>query len=260
MKHLLTATALLVVLAGTAHADVVGKDVEYAHGDVALQGYVAYDDAREGKLPGVLVVHAWRGHGENAKTKARELAKLGYVAFALDMYGKGVYAKNNDEARKLATGFYGNRELMRTRAQAGLAQLKAQPQVDPERLAAIGFCFGGTVVLELARHGEDLDGVVSFHGGLKFEDTPEEGQVKARVLVCHGADDPMVPPEDVVKLWKELQQAKARYELLVLSGAVHAFTDQGAGDDPSRGVAYNAEATRVAWHAMHGMFRELFAR
>ena len=260
MHHLLLALVALVVLAGTAHAGVVGKDVEYRHGDVALKGYVAYDDAREGKLPGVLVVHAWRGHGENAQAKARELAQLGYVAFALDMYGKGVYAKDSQEAAKLAGGFYGNRELMRTRAQAGLAQLKAQPNVDPERLGAIGFCFGGTVVLELARHGEALDGVVSFHGGLKFTDAPAEGEVKARVLVCHGADDPHVPPEDVVKFWKEMQAAKANYQLLVLSGAVHAFTDPDAGDDPSRGAAYDAEAARIAWHSMHGMFRELFAR
>lgn len=260
MRHLLFALVALVFAAGTAQAEIVGKSVDYAHGDLALQGYVAYDDAREGKLPGVLIVHAWRGHGENAQAKARELAKMGYVAFALDMYGKGVFAKSNDEARKLATRFYGNRELMRTRAQSGLAQLRAQPKCDAERVGAIGFCFGGTVVLELARSGEDLDGVVSFHGGLKFDDAPSEGQVKARVLVCHGADDPLVPPEDVVTFWKEMQAAKARYELLILSGAVHSFTDPGAGDDPSRGVAYNAEAARVAWHSMHGMFREVFAK
>lgn len=260
MHHLLIAVLALAVFAGTAHAGVVGKDVEYAHGDVALKGYVAYDDALPGKRPGVLVVHAWRGHGENAEAKARELAELGYVAFALDMYGKGVYAKDNAEAAKLAGGFYRDRALMRARAQAGLAQLKAQPNVDPGRLGAIGFCFGGTVVLELARHGEALDGVVSFHGGLKFVDAPEEGAVKARVLLCTGADDPHVPPEDVVKFWKEMQAAKATYQLLVLSGAVHAFTDPGAGDDPSGGVAYDAEAARIAWHAMHGMFREVFAQ
>lgn len=259
MNHLLIAALALAVFAGTARAEIVTKEVDYAHGDTALRGYAAWDDAREGKLPGVLVVHAWRGHGDNARAKARELAGLGYVAFALDMYGKGVYAKDNQEAAKLAGGFYGDRDLMRTRAQAGLAQLEALSKVDTEHLGAIGFCFGGTVVLELARHGEDLDGVVSFHGGLKFTDAPTQGDVKARVLVCHGADDPLVPPEDVVRFWKEMQAAKARYEILVLSGAVHAFTDPGAGDDPSRGAAYNAEAARVAWHSMHGMFREIFA-
>ena len=260
MHHLLIAFLALALFAGTAHAGVVGKDVEYSHGDVALKGYVAYDDAREGKLPGVLVVHAWRGHGENAQAKARELAKLGYVAFALDMYGKGVYAKDNQEAAKLAGGFYGDRALMRSRAQAGLAQLKARPNVDPERLGAIGFCFGGTVVLELARHGEDLDGVVSFHGGLKFTDAPEAGRREGARARLPRRGRPDVPPEDVVKFWKEMQAAKARYELLILSGAVHAFTDEGAGNDPSRGAAYNAEAARVAWQAMHGMFREIFAK
>jgi len=256
MKVLSTVLVGLVLLAGLAHAEIVGEEVDYAHGDLALRGYVAYDGAQEGKRPGVLIVHAWRGHGDNARAKAKEIAKLGYVAFALDMYGKGVYAKDNAEAAKLAGAFYGNRELMRSRAKAGLEQLKAHAKVDAAKLGAIGFCFGGTVVLELARHGADLDAVVSFHGGLKFEDAPAEGTVKARVLVCHGADDPYVPPEQVVKFWQEMAAAKARYEILILSNAVHAFTDPGAGDDPSKGAAYSAEATRVAWHSMHGLFRE----
>lgn len=263
MNHLwivAAACAAFVAFAGTARAEIVTRSVDYQDGDTALRGYAAWDDAREGRLPGVLVVHAWRGHGENAEAKARQLAELGYVAFALDMYGKGVFAKDNQEAARLAGPFYADRELMRSRARAGLAQLKALPKVDPERLAAIGFCFGGTVVLELARHGEALDGVVSFHGGLKFTDAPAEGEVKARVLVCHGADDPHVPPEDVLQLWKDLRGAKAHYEIMVLSGAVHAFTDPTAGNDPSQGVAYNAEATRIAWHAMDGMFHEIFAR
>ncbi len=258
MKMVLSALAATLLLASAAHAEVIGSEVEYTHGDVALRGYVAYDDAKEGKLPGVLVVHAWRGHGDEARAKAKAIAKLGYVAFALDMYGTGVLAKDNAEAAKLAGAFYGDRELMRTRAQAGLAQLKGHAKVDPERLGAVGYCFGGTVVLELARHGEDLDAVVSFHGGLKFEDAPEEGQVKAHVLVCHGADDSFVPPDQVVKFWQEMAAAKARYEILILSGAVHSFTDEGAGDDPSKGVAYDADADRMSWHAMHGLFRETF--
>ena len=219
-----------------------------------------YDDEGEAKRPGVLLVHAWRGHGKNVREQAKRIAKLGYTAFALDMYGKGVLAKDNREAAKMAGRFYEDRALMVGRARAGLAQLKKHARVDPERIAAIGFCFGGTVVLELARHGEDLDGVVSFHGGLKFPKAPKQREVKARVLVCHGADDPFVPPADVVRFWKEMAAARARYEILVLSGAVHAFTDPGAGDDPSRGAAYDAEAARMSWHAMQGMFRELFAK
>ena len=259
MKMTLGVLAALVLFAGLARAEIVAEEVDYAHGDVALRGFVAYDDAHEGKRPGVLLVHARRGHGENVRAKAKEIAKLGYVAFALDMYGKGVYAKDRQEAAKLAGGFYANRELLRARATAGLEQLKSHPRADATRLGAIGFCFGGTVVLELARHGADLDAVVSFHGGLKFADAPAEGEVKARVLVCHGADDPHVPPEQVVKFWKEMAAARARYEILILSGAVHAFTDPDAGDDPSTGAAYHAEAARMAWHAMHGLFRETLA-
>jgi dienelactone hydrolase len=256
------ASALLAVLllAAPARAEVVAKDVDYSHGDVALRGCIAYDAAVSAKRPGVLIVHAWRGLGDFAREKAKELAKLGYVAFALDMYGKGVYAKDDREAAGLAGRFYQDRALMRARARAGLEALKRDVRVDATRLGAIGFCFGGTVVLELARDGEDLDGVVSFHGGLTFPDAPRPAGVKARVLVCHGADDPMVPPEDVLSFWKAMREARARYEILVLSGAVHAFTDPEAGSDPARGVAYHEEAARMSWHAMDGLFREVFAR
>jgi len=260
MRTLAAAAFLLFAFAAVARAEIQGEAIDYAHGDVKLEGFAAYDDAKEGKLPGVLLVHAWRGHGDNVREKAKAIAKLGYAAFALDMYGKGVYAKDNAEASKMAGAFYKDRALMLARARAGLEQMKKHPKVDVGRTGAIGFCFGGTVVLELARHGEDLDGVVSFHGGLEFQDAPKQREVKARVLVCHGADDPFVPREDVLKFWKDMASARARYEILILSGAVHAFTDKGAGDDASKGVAYHEEASRISWHSMHGMFREIFAR
>jgi dienelactone hydrolase len=264
MKPLSILPVALVLLAAAARAEVVGNDVAYTakSGDELLtfEGYAAWDVAVPGKRPGVLVVHAWRGLDDFAKEKARELAKMGYVAFAVDMYGKGVRAKDDAEAAKLAGGFYRDRALMRERARAGLEILRKMEEVDASRVGAIGFCFGGTVVLELGRAGEDLRAVVSFHGGLQFPDPPKAEGVRARVLVCHGADDPHVPPEQVLALWKELQAARARYEILVLSGAVHAFTDPAAGDDPSRGAAYQPEAARTAWHAMAGTFAEALAR
>jgi len=264
MKFTLAAAALLVAFAGYAHAEVVTNEIDYTHGDVALRGFAAWTKA-EGqadapKRPGVLLVHAWWGHGDVVREKARRIAELGYVAFALDMYGKGVFAKDREEAARRAGGFYGDRPLMRARALAGLDQLEKLETVDATKLGAIGFCFGGTVVLELARHGVDLDAVVSFHGGLKFTDEPKEGGVQAHVLVCHGADDPYVPPEDVVAFWKSMAKAKAHYDLLVISGAVHSFTHEDAGDDPSTGAAYHARAAKTSWEAMHRVFEEVFAQ
>lgn len=246
------------LLATPAQAEVEGKAVDYTHGDVALRGYVAHDTAVTGPRPAVLIVHAWRGHGEFVQEQARRLAEQGYLAFALDMYGKGVYAKDNREAAALAGRFYGDRALMLARTRAGLEWMKQHPAADASRVGAMGYCFGGTVVLQLARDGEDLAGVVSFHGGLSFETEPTEGSVKAEVLVLHGADDPLVPPADVLAFWTSMQAAKAKYQIRVFSGAVHAFTDKAAGDDPSRGAAYDHAAAVRSWHAMTRHFQEVF--
>ncbi len=240
-----------------AEAAVKTEVVEYRHGDVVLEGYLAYDDAQPGKRPGVAVFHAWRGHDEYVRGRARQLAEQGYVAFAADMYGKGVRAKDHVEAGKLSGAFRADRELMRARAGASVERLRAHPRVDATRIAAIGYCFGGTAVLELARSGADLAAVVSFHGAL---DTPhpEKSKPKARILVCHGADDPHVPPERVAAFADEMRRAKADWELIQYGGAVHSFTEREAGSDPTKGVAYHERADRRSWESMLSLFEEAF--
>ncbi len=232
--------------------------MEYNHGDVVLEGFLARPDGgQDTKRPAVLIVHAWRGHDAFVRGKARELAELGYVAFALDMYGKGVRAKDNSEAATLAGTYKGDRKLMRARARAGLDVLRRDKGVDATRIAAIGYCFGGTTVLELARDGADIAGVVSFHGGLDTTLPAKKSEVKAKILLAHGGDDPFVPDEQLMSCWKELRDARADYQILILSDAVHSFTDPDAGDDPSRGAAYDAKAAARAWTAMRSFFAEI---
>jgi dienelactone hydrolase len=245
---------LLVALVGAAEAKVVTKTVEYRDGETVLEGYVAYDDAA-GQKPGVLVVHEWKGLDAYAKQRTEQLAALGYVAFAADIYGKGVRPKDPEDAGATAGKFKGDRALLRRRAQLGLEALAKQPGVDAARLAAIGYCFGGTTVLELARGGADVRGVVSFHGGL---DTPEPAKaLKAKVLVLHGAADPHVPDEQVLAFGKEMHAAKADWQLVAYGGAVHGFTNPANGDDPSKGAAYDAASDRRSWQAMRAFFDEV---
>lgn len=262
----ITALVLLLsvaVLASSARAEekapeITTKTIEYKHGDVVLEGFLAEPNPRPAQPTAVLLVHAWRGHGDNVREKARMLAREGHVAFALDMYGKGVYAKDNNEARALATPFYKDMAMMRQRARAGLQILKSQPGVNPARTGAIGFCFGGTTVLELARDGVDIAGVVSFHGGLKTTKPAQKDTVKTRVLVCHGGDDPMVPEAQVLAFWKEMKDAGVDHQILILSDAVHAFTDPGAGNDPTTGVAYHKPSAERSFEAMRRFFKAAF--
>lgn len=258
--RLLTLAILAMLLTGGARAEIVTKDVLYRHGDVELEGYVAYDDASKERRPGVLVVHEWMGLGDNAKTRARMLAGEGYVAFAVDMYGKGVRAKDTKEAGALAGKYKGDRDLMRGRIQAGLDELLKREDVDPSRVAAIGYCFGGTTVLELARSGAPVAGVVSFHGGLDAPKPAAKEGVKAKVLVLHGADDPYVKPEEVAGFEKEMREAGADWQLVSYGGAVHSFTNPDAGSDNSRGAAYNESADKRSWRAMKDFFTEIFAK
>src|SRR5437868_3284951 len=246
------------LLVTMAHAAMQTKVIEYRHGDTVLEGYLAYDDSQTGQRPGVLVVHEWTGHNPYVRKRAEQLAGLGYVAFALDMYGKGVHAKDAKEAAQLAGIYKKDRKLMRARAEAGLDVLRKQPQTDPNRLAAIGYCFGGTTVLELARAGDDLAGVVSFHGDLATP-TPEDAKnIKGKVLALHGADDPFVPPKDVAAFEQEMRDAGVDWQLVKYGGAVHSFTNPGAGDDVKSGAAYNAKADARSWQAMRDFFAELF--
>ncbi len=252
--------AMLIGLFGAvnAHAALRTETVEYHDGDTVLEGYLAYDDALQGKRPGILVVHEWKGLGSYAKRRADQLAQLGYVAFAVDMYGKGVRAADHTEAGKLSGIYRNDRQLMRRRIQAGLEWLKAEEHVDTTRLGAIGYCFGGTTVLELARSGASVLGVVSFHGGLGTSSPAAPEQVHAKVLVLHGADDSFVSQEEVAAFEQEMQAAGADYRGIQYEGAVHSFTVPEAGNDPSQGMAYNPEADQKSWEEMKAFFKTLF--
>ncbi|MFT3692744.1 MAG: dienelactone hydrolase family protein [Kofleriaceae bacterium] len=260
MKYALILLVAVCSLAGTAHAKVQNKLVEYKLGDVTMEGYMAWDDAVKGKRPGVLVVHAWMGLDDNARKRADMLAGLGYVAFAADIYGKGVRPKSPDEAGKLAGQYKKDRKLLRDRVNAGFAEMLKQPNVDAARTAAIGFCFGGTTVLELARSGTQLAGVVTFHGGLDSPAPADAKNIKSKILVLHGAADPHEQPADFTAFQKELSDAKVDWQLISYGGAVHCFTDQSAGTDTSKGCAYDPVADARSWGAMRAFFDEIFGK
>lgn len=254
-----------VVIAQTSSDSAVEtQTVTYKIGADDFEGYVARPaktSAGSAPVPGVLVVHDWTGLGPFAKARAEQLAKLGYIAFALDMYGKGRRAAPADReaAGALAKPFYGNFQMFRERAQPGLAELLKQPGVDPKRIGAIGFCFGGTTVLELARSGADLQGVISFHGGLKTPNTADAKNVKGQLLILHGAIDPSVPPADVAGFMNEMNAAGVAYKLIAYPRSVHAFTNPDAGSDISKGAAYNAQTAEAAYGEMRRFFGEVFA-
>ncbi len=236
-------------------AEIKTEVVEYRDGDVTLEGFVAWDDAKT-SAPGVLVVHQWMGLTDYEKGRCRQLAELGYVAFAADIYGKGIRPNDPQDAGKQAGVFKTDRKLYRRRLNLGLDQLKARPSVSKEHLGAIGYCFGGTGVLELARSGADVSGVVSFHGGLDSPE-PEAGKnIRCSILVCHGADDPFVPEKDIEAFKAELNSAKVDWQMDIYSGAVHSFTHPMAGNDNSRGAAYNEKADKRSWAAMKSFFME----
>ena len=257
MRHVLT--ALVLALPTLCHAAVQMKPVEYKDGDVVLEGFLVHDDKATAQAkPGVLVIHQWLGITDHEKARARMLAELGYVAFVADIYGKGDRPKDRSEAPKWAGKYKGDRKLFRKRLGLALDELRKQPGVDKARIGAIGFCFGGTGVIELGRSGADVAGVVSFHGGLDSP-TPADGKnIKSKVLILHGAADPFVPEPDIAAFRKELDDAKVDWEMVSYSGAVHAFTQKEAGNDPSRGAAYEERADKRSWIAMRNFFEEVF--
>ena len=246
------------VLVAPGRADIKTRDVEYRQGDTVLQGFVAWDDAARGKRPGVLVVHEWWGMNQHARNQARRLAEAGYVGFALDMYGKGRVTTHPQEAQAFAAEATKDPAVMAARFNAALEQLKHDPHVDSTRIAAIGYCFGGAVVLGMARSGADLAAVVTFHGALATQSPAQPDKVKARVLVLAGGADPFVPPDQVEAFKREMQAAGARYEVVVYPGAKHGFTNPDAAQYGMSQLAYNAEADRESWAAMRKLFREVF--
>lgn len=251
-------------LAMAANAKIVTKAIPYEQGGVKLEGYLAYDDARtsSGKLPGVLVVPEWWGLTDYPKNRAEKLAKLGYVAFAADMYGAGVTTTDAKKAGELAGQFYG-KPLMAERAKAGLDQLLATGLVDRARVAAIGYCFGGATVQALAWSGAPVVGIVSFHGSL-IPPPADASELKVKVLICHGALDPFEKKADIDAFKQALDSAKLDYQFIIYSGAVHAFTnpeaDKLAAQAGLKGIGYNAEADHRSWRHMQDFFAEIFAK
>ncbi|MBW4633089.1 MAG: dienelactone hydrolase family protein [Iphinoe sp. HA4291-MV1] len=252
-------TPVVVLLTSThALAVIQTKVIEYKQGNTVLEGYLAYDDAIGGRRPGVLVVHEWNGLQDYVKKRTQQLAELGYVAFAADIYGKGIRPKNPKESAAQASIYRKDRQLMRARAKAGLEVLQKNALTDTKRIAAIGYCFGGGTVLEVARSGANIAGVVSFHGNLDTPNLNDAKNIKAKVLVLHGANDPLVPTEQVKAFEKEMQQANVNWQLIPYPGAVHGFTNPEAGNDSSKGVAYNESADKQSWEAMKQFFAKIF--
>jgi len=248
---------LVAACAISAEAKLVTKTVEYKQGDATLEGYLAYDDSFSVPRPGVLVVHQWMGLTDYEENRAVMLANLGYVAFCADIYGKGIRPQNYKEAGTEATKYKTDRVLLRLRVNAGLDELKRNPLVDTKHVAAIGYCFGGTTVIELARSGAELNGVVSFHGGLDSPMPADGKNIKCKVLVCHGADDPFEKPEDLAAFEKEMRDAGVDWRLIKYGGAVHSFT-QPMADGSLPGAKYNERADKRSWADMKSFFAEIF--
>jgi dienelactone hydrolase len=262
MKTMIIVLFLLAAMAAVSGVlaqppGVTTKTVDYAANGAAMEGYVAYDTAKKGPRPGILIVHDWMGLGKFSTDKADELAKQGYVAFAVDIYGKGVRAKNTDEAAKLATKFKDDRNLLRARVKAAFDKLAAMPEVDAKRIVVMGYCFGGTTALELARSGAPVAGTVSFHGGLGTPTPQDAKKINGRVLVLHGADDPFVPPAEVEAFKDEMKKANVKMDFVAYPGSVHSFTNPAAGSDNSKGAAYNADADRQSWAAFQKFLGEV---
>lgn len=260
MRYLFLLTALIALMGvSAARAEIVANNVEYDHEGTTLEGYLAYDDAIKGPRPGVLIVHQWTGITDHERAVARKLAGMGYLAMCADIYGKGIRPSWGQESGEVSGKYKSDRPLLRARVNRGLEELKAQPQCDATKTGAIGYCFGGMTVLELARSGADVDAVVSFHGNLDTP-TPEDAKnIKAAVLVCHGGEDPFVPDEQVVTFFEEMRKGDvADWQFVVFDNAGHSFTEVSASDNGVEGVAYNEDADRRSWNYMKMLFDEKF--
>ena len=256
MKALAFLTVLLY-FALVARAEIKTQSVEYKDADATLKGFLAYDDAAQGKRPGILVVPEWWGLNDYPKSRAEQLAKLGYVAFVADIYGDGSTTDDAKVAGQKA-GEAKQKGWLRSRGKLALGQLRNNEHVDPQNIGAIGYCFGGGTVLELARAGEDMKGVVSFHGALDTKQPAKEGEVKAKILVCQGAADPLVPPDQVKAFEKEMKKANADCKIIRYEGAKHAFTNPDADKYNMPPIGYNKAADEKSWQDMQTFFKEVF--
>jgi len=260
MCYLVRLTLLLLsILPFATGAAVKTEAIEYKDGDTLLKGYLAYDDAIEGKRPGILVVHEWWGLNDYAKKRAEMLAELGYVAFALDMYGDEKATEHADEASAWMKQITANVDAWQARATRGLEALKAQEQVEADKLAAVGYCFGGATVMQLAYSGADLDGVVSFHGSLPPATEAQQKQIKAAILVAHGDADSFVPPERIAAFKAALETSGADWQMMIYGGARHGFTNPNAGDYGMENLQYDAKADARSWILMQSFLADVFA-
>jgi dienelactone hydrolase len=252
----------IAVSQNTVAHDIRGDEIRYESDGVTLHGYVAYDAARAGPRPGVLIVHEWWGHNDYVRKRARMLAELGYTALAIDMYGNGRQAAHPDDAQKFMMEIMNNMASAEARFLAAKSLLENHSYTDPQHIAAIGYCFGGAVVLHMARIGADLDGVASFHGSLGTASSAAPGAIKARILVANGADDPFVPAGDVEAFKAEMEAAGADLKFISYPGVVHSFTNPGAtqvGEQFDMPLRYDEAADRASWSELQAFLSDSFA-
>jgi len=237
--------------------EILTRQIEYKDGDILLEGYMAWDDTSSDRRPGVLISHAWAGRSEFEESKAEQLAELGYVGFALDLYGKGVRGSNPEQNRALMEPLLDDRAMLQRRMHLALENIRKQKEVDGERVAAMGFCFGGLCVLDLARTGADILGAASFHGLFNSPGNTGDNKISAKVLVMHGWDDPMATPDQVLSLADELSAMEADWQIHAYGNTLHAFTNPAA-DDAAMGTVYNADADRRSWQSLQLFLAEIF--
>lgn len=251
MKNILSIISLaLIVALSSTRAEVVTETVIYQHDGATLEGALVYDQAITEPRPAVIIFHQWGGAGDYEKARAKMLAEQGYVAFVADVYGQGVRPETMEERRALATAYYQDRPMVRARARAALDTVQGNALVASDRIAAIGYCFGGMTTLELARDGAPIVAAVSIHGSLNSPSPSDATNITANVLAQHGGDDPYVPAEELAGFRKEMEDAKVKATVTVYEGAVHSFTDWNAGNDPSKGAAYNEAVDKASWQEL----------
>lgn len=260
MSRILLALPVMFLAVGMATAGVKTKTITYEHDGTTLKGFLVWPEAATGKLPGILVVHEWWGLNDYARKRAEMLAEMGYVAFACDMYGDGKVTEHPQEAGKMASEVRKNVKAWKSRAQAGLKVLTEQEHVDPKKLAAIGYCFGGSTALQLAYSGADLAAVVTFHAALPTPTAEEAKAIKARILVCHGAEDAFIPGKAIQDFKAALDAAKTSYQFESYKGAVHSFTVAEADKKNIQGMKYNEEADKKSWQQMQDLFKNVFGK
>jgi dienelactone hydrolase len=249
---------MLVGLASTVQAKITTKTISYQHDGVNLEGFLAYDDSLKGKRPAVLVVHEWWGLNDYVRSRAEQLAGMGYVAFALDMYGKGKVTQHPSQAGEWMKQIRSNVYQWQQRALAGLEVLKNHPKTDVDRIAAIGYCFGGATVQQLAYSGADIRGVVSFHGSLLLPISEQIQKVKAKILICHGAADPFTKRGELEKYISAMESSALDYRMAIYGGARHGFTNPGANKIGMDGLKYSKSADLRSWADMKVFFTEIF--